>query len=155
MAIPYLRDDMRRGSCSFYLFDHHWVFFRTWRVEATVRMKTGPVIYTGPFSFWRRPADWIAFADTKRLAARMLEDMRGGKDEEETITLREYKRLSAKGHPLVLEFGLKNWTEVGKRVSAFLVADYGRWLKLWSFPWKQGQFWPAGADQIADAVCCR
>ncbi len=130
----------RQAQIWFYLFDQSWCFFPLSPVKASMRTKVGSVMYEGPFSVQRRPAQRIPFSDTEGLASSLNHFLSA--EESEPISFAEYKQLEAKGNPLVLEFGLKNTTELGRRTYGLGIADYGNWLELSRQPWKQGYFWP-------------
>jgi hypothetical protein len=124
-------------TCDFYLFEQSFVFFRYSRVEASVELKIGPVLYRGPFSVARRPAHWVPFADTSGLVA-AIENAFSAPGE--TIPRSDYEQLVKDGNPVALELGLRSWKDVGRTAFLFNVEDYGKWLRVTRWPWRRGAF---------------
>jgi hypothetical protein len=139
--------------CHFYLFDQSFVFFRYWRVDARIEIKMGPVQYRGPFSVARRPAHWVSFADTSGLVVAIEEAFAAPL---ETIRIDGYQRLMKDGDPVVGELKLRNWTELGRTAFLFNVEDYGKWLRVTRWPWRQGAFqgWPCW-ERVVRAIPSR
>ena len=129
------------NTCDFYLFEQSFVFFRYWRVEASVEIKIGPVTYRGPFSIARRPAHWVPFADTSGLVAAIENTLSAPR---ETLPVSDYERLMKDGAPVAVELGLRSWKDVGRTAFLFNVEDYGKWLRVTRWPWRRGMFqgWP-------------
>ncbi|MBL8220424.1 MAG: CTP synthase [Bryobacterales bacterium] len=131
-----------RQSGTFFLFDNAWHFFPFAPVQhGRIETKIGSVCYRGGFNTWIRPATRIPFTDTAGLTD-TLGALLAGRFEHEEVSSAQYKRLEKAGDPLLLEFGLKSRTELGRRVRCFSISEWHGRLELQEYPWKQGTFWP-------------
>lgn len=128
------------ASCSFYLFDSEWCFLPWTNVLGSVRVRTGSVTFEGPFCIELRPARRVPFADTGGLGNAIQDALRF--EPGPPMSFERYEATLREGLPVLREFGLAKWAEVGKRAYYFRVYDYGSWLELIRLPWKHGQFWP-------------
>ena len=140
-------------SCDFYLFEQSFVFFRYWRVDASIDIKIGPVQYRGPFSVARRPAHWVSFADTSGLVVAIEEAFESPR---ETLSIEQYRQLTKDGDAVLGELKLRNWTELGRTAYLFNAEDYGKWLRLTRWPWRRGAFqgWPCW-ERVVRAIPSR
>jgi hypothetical protein len=130
------------GSTSFILFDKSWYFFPLSVVRrGQLSHKTGSVHYRGGFSVMRLPAYRIPFAETQALVQEINTAWNGGHTKP-PVSFAKFQKLEKMGNPILLEFGLKTKTELGRRCDCFTINAYRNRIELRRSPWKQGGFWP-------------
>lgn len=103
--------------------------------------KVGSVHYRGGFSVMRLPAYRIPFAETQALVQEINTAWNGGHTKP-PVSFAKFQKLEKMGDPILLEFGLKTKTELGRRCDCFIIQAYRNRIELVRSPWKQGGFWP-------------
>lgn len=125
-----------RQRRNFFLFDDSWCFFPQSPVRALMRKKIGSIHYQGGFSVLRRPAVWIPFLETDRLAAELERAV--APKQERSLSFAEFKQMEAKGNPVLLEFGLQNFAELARRSFSLSIEDYHNRIEVSMAPWTSG-----------------
>lgn len=122
--------------CGFFLFDEDWCFFSAAPVRAIMQKKTGSIHYQGGFSVLCRPVSRVPFLDTDGLAAALASAVSW--KEERSISLSEFKRREAKGNPVLLEFGLRDFAQLARRSYSLSISRYHNRFEISMSPWTAG-----------------
>jgi hypothetical protein len=95
------------------------------------------VEYRGPFWVAHGPAQWVSFADTPGLVVAIEQAFAAP---HETLSLEEYQQRAKDGDQILGELKLRNQAELGRTAFLFNAEDYGKWLRVTRWPWRQGAF---------------